>query len=399
MEKKLLLRERILLGIIFLYITYVIFPPISLFFPIPPYLPPILTIGTVLLLYPTSLFKGSTICASIYLSLYFIYKIFGKEVPINGLGTSESLYYVFIEISWVLPSVLIANVLLSLNNIVLYRKVRTTSLVLLLTSFAYLLPLLLKNSNILRDSEGITGLPTYDLMHFYVLMVFPILLMIKKNVGIRRYLLIATLLLFLYVIVLTSITTSLLVLLIIFLFVIVYTPNKLRRSLITIFLFTIIGVIFHYQGVYIDLCEWLIPFFEDTAVYDKLVDIHASLIGNTITGDTIVGRMDLHQMSRDAFYRNPFIGSDVVGGHSKLLDVLGAMGLLGFIPYITFILLILRGYLTSLKGNEHSVYIWVSFALVLIYLYIKGVFGAPGYLFMFVIIPSYIISMSTKDDA
>ena len=48
-------------------------------------------------------------------------------------------------------------------------------------------------------------------------------------------------------------------------------------------------------------------------------------------------------------------------------------------------------------GNgELRAYLYLSFILAAIYLYTKGIFGNPGYLFTLVIVPSIIISVKSS---
>ena len=50
----------------------------------------------------------------------------------------------------------------------------------------------------------------------------------------------------------------------------------------------------------------------------------------------------------------------------------------------------LKRYAFRLEDRGLKSYLYFSFVLAAVYLYTKGVFGNPGYLFMFVIVPSII---------
>ncbi len=104
--------------------------------------------------------------------------------------------------------------------------------------------------------------------------------------------------------------------------------------------------------------------------------------------------MDYHQMSKDAFIANPIVGTDRAGGHSKILDLLGSMGLLAFIPYFMVLFAGLKRFAFRLKKDVgFKSYLYFSFILACVYLYTKGIFGNPGYLFTLVIVPSIIMSV------
>ena len=214
-----------------------------------------------------------------------------------------------------------------------------------------------------------------------------------------RYVNVALLLLFSYMVTKTAVFTSLVVMLIIFLFVYLYDVNSKERSVFVLGVVLLMGYVLYECGVFLLIVDGLMPYFEGTVVISKLEDLRASLIRGEITGGTITTRMIVHQQSKDAFWENPLIGSELVHlGHSKILDLLGSMGLLAFIPYIMILCSSLKSLIVHVKDRELKAYLYFSFIIAGVYLYTKGLFGSPGYLFTLVIVPSIIMTMN-KDIA
>ena len=75
----------------------------------------------------------------------------------------------------------------------------------------------------------------------------------------------------------------------------------------------------------------------------KIDDAKRGMVSGQLEGDANV-RSEFYKESIDAFWRNPIIGVDdmtFLGGHSALLDRLGAFGLLGTIPWLLCMFLII----------------------------------------------------------
>ena len=213
----------------------------------------------------------------------------------------------------------------------------------------------------------------------------------------KRVLWLSVLLAFVYMTFRTAITTSILVLLLSVLIVLFYSPGSGLRTVFSLVSFVIILLVLNSFGAFAGILDSLMPYFEGTPVEYKLYDIRESLQRGYLTGDSLTVRMDLHKMSLDAFCRNPVLGSKGVGGHSKILDLAGSAGLLAFVPYVMIIVSVLKDYLRLAVSREAKAYLVISFLLSGIYLYTKGVFGTPGYMSMFVIVPSIIMSLNLKD--
>ncbi len=402
MANSLSVKDKAFLVIIFFYIAYTIFPLFSDLTGIPIYVPSLFLIVALLWMYYQAFMRVPTQWFLAYIVVLILYIIFGKQLYINGLDQSLSpLYRVVIESAWLLPSVTIMNVLLYKNDMRLYRIVGYGSLILLIISFLYVLPMVVTYSNYLREDfeslgyERPLGLPDYTLMHAYTLMLLPLCLLLKKTIGRMRYVSIILLLLFSYMITQTAVFTSIVVMLMSFFFAYLFDVKRLGRSVLVLGVVFFIGYVLYQYGFFLMIVDGLMPYFEGTAVASKLEDLHTSMIRGEIIGGTMTTRMSVHQLSKEAFWNNPIVGSDIVHiGHSKILDMLGAMGLLAFIPYIMILYSGLKGFVIRVKDKELKAYLYFSFILSGIYLYTKGLFGSPGYLFTLVIVPSIIMAIN-----
>src|SRR5690606_5660972 len=146
-----------------------------------------------------------------------------------------------------------------------------------------------------------------------------------------------------------------------------------------------------------EVFDLLLSYFEGTAVEPKIESFkYIYEYGDVAnSGDHISGRMNYHDMSLRAFSENYLIGgTSPVGGHSSLLDRLGGMGLLVFIPFLMLLLSLYKMQVTLFpKPAEKMYYIMGWFAAGTV-LYQKGLFGNEGWLFLTVLFPALIVSLS-----
>ena len=401
MGNKLTFKDKVFIVISFFYIIYTIFPLFADITGIPVFIPAIALAISILLMFPKAFWGETTVWFLVYVVFLLLYTLFDKQIYINGLNQSlPPIYRITIESAWILPAISIMNVLLYKNDTRLFKIVGYGSIVLLLVSFLYILPLVSSTANILRDnmyeveSFRPKGLPDYTLMHAYTMMILPLCLLVKETGGKQKYLYLSVLLLFAYMITQTAVTTSLIVMLVAVLFTYCFNIKKMSRSVLIIGFLLFIAYVLSLFDIHLRLIEFLMPYFEGTAVAFKLEDIHASLIQGEVTGGSLTVRANYHQISTDAFLDNPFIGSGISHvGHSKILDTLGAMGLFVFIPYFMILYSSLKRYTSRIMDIQAKMYLCFSFFVAGIYLYTKGLFGNPGYLFMLVIVPSILMSV------
>lgn len=402
MNNRLTTKEKFFTAVTFFYIAYSILPLFADTTGVPVFIPALTVTAVLGLMYPKAFWGESTKWFVAYVGVLFLYVVLGKPIFINALSpTLSPIYRIIIESAWILPNITIMNVLLYKNNMRLYKVVGYGSLILLVASFLYILPLVMSTSNVLREDlhnlevARPKGLPGYDLMHAYTLMILPLCLWVKESAGKIRYCYLAILLLFAYMVTQTAVSTSLVVMAMAVLFACIFDIKKLQRSILLLSVVLFIGYVLSQYGFFLKLVDGLMPYFEGTAVSTKLEDLHTSMVQGQVTGGSLTGRMNHHQTSMNAFLKNPIVGSDQAGRHSKILDMLGAMGLMAFIPYLMILFAGLKRYAFRLKKDvELKSYLYFSFILAGVYLYTKGIFGSPGYLFMMVIVPCLFISFS-----
>lgn len=403
MNSQLSTKDRSFIAITFFYIIYTIFPLFADITGIPIYITAMALVFVLLMMYPKAFMEKPTKWFIAYIGVLVLYTIFGKPIFINGVNNQSltTIYRITIEVAWILPNITIMNVLLYKNDGRLFKIIGYGSIILLVASFLYLLPLVSTINNVLRsnihEAESVrpVGLPGYDLMHAYTFMILPLCLLIKNNTGKMKILYLIALLLFAYFVIKTAITTGIVILLVTILFACFFNVQKIHSSIFIFISIFLIGYLLYQSDFFLNLIDVLMPYFEDTAVSNKLEDLRTSMIQGEVTGGSFIGRMDYHQISKEAFWNNPFLGSNKAGGHSKILDILGAMGIFVFIPYFMILCTSLKKYIFRIKDIELKSYLCFSFILASIYLYTKGIFGSPGYLFMLVIVPSIIFSVNS----
>lgn len=397
-------REKIFLFICILYIIYFSFPLFSGLSQIPVQLVCIFTVVSLFVLFPNAITSKSSVWFFVFISVLLINALEGRHIHINGLSNDDlpAMRRITIEVAWVLPSVLIMDILKKLDNINLYKIIGYGSVIILVISFIYVLPLLMSYKNILRaattenslDFVRPLGLPDYTLMHGYVFMLPGLCMYMKKSTGRKKIIAFLLIVLFYYVVTQTAVSTSIVLGLFIIIFsLIIYDDRSKQKSL---FLGSLaIGAFFvaYQTGLVLAFVDWLMPFFDGTAVAYKLQDTHDSIVLGTIQGGSFEGRSDHHALSWMSFLENPIFGGGKAGGHSHVLDTLGTVGLVGFIPFFMTVWIVMKNYINIVSKNDR-VYMYLVFGISAVYLYSKGIFGSIGWLFMCVIAPSLIKAIS-----
>lgn len=395
-------KEKFFIYITFFFILFNAFPLFSDLSHIPNQFACVFVVVALVLLYPQALPSKSVKWLSVYLSIAFFLSLF-KYIHITALSSAlPSWYRLLIDAAWILPSLYIANVLAYTNKPSIYKIIGYGSVVLLTISFVYILPMIMAYSNVLREDlmdEAIArpaGLPDYTLMHSYAFMMVPMLLAIKQFKG--KNCIIAAILsfIFAYVIIRTSVTTSLFAMLASAILVISYNGSNKLGAFFILMILAFLGGVLYYSGTLLSIIDGLMPFFDGTAVSYKLQDFHDSMVQGHITGDSLTSRADHHAASIDSFWSNPILGGDIAGGHSKILDVFGTMGILGGIPFLLVVWSSLKQNLSVVYDNYIKTFLYVSYLIAFIYLYQKGIFGATGWLFMTVIVPCCLYSLQKQ---
>ena len=385
-------RKNLFLLVALLYILYTIFPLFGDMLDIPVWLPSLGAFVIMFLLIPNAFANKMFFWFGVYAVVLAIYLFAGRPLTI-GIGTVVDSKKIFIEYAYILPTLSILSILLYLKDPNLTRKMVLWSIAILYVSFVVAVPLMFRynslRSALAVESQDIdiAGLPSYSLMHAYMLFLPSICYATKRFKGKQKLLSLVGLIALCFVIYDTFVTTSLLIMLAVVCFTIFYSDDS--KSLFWVFFGSgvMLFLFLYVSGFFIRVIDWLLPFFTGTPVIGKLLDIQASMYLGEITGGNLVTRQELHAISWRSFFQNPLFGTSVVGNHSSLIDRLGGMGLLAFIPFVMIIITSFK----RLKGLYRTKLTRVFFLLGLVsgvlLLYEKGLWGCESWLMYLVLMP------------
>ena len=400
-------RKSIFLYTALFYTLYVMFPLFGDLANLPVWLPSMLAVVVMFVLYPKAFLNNRVMkWFLVYAMVLGFYVIIGKPLTI-GIGTVADSKKIFIEFAYILPAIGGFSIFYHLKDYNLTKKYVIWSIIILYASFVVVLPLMVQYNSLrealseLDDALIIPGLPGYSLMHAYTLFLPAVCYAVKMNAGYKKMLWIVGFVALLVVVYSTFVTTSLVIALAII--VLAFTNNG---TLSSSYWFIIIGValslfILYESGAFLSILNSVYPLFEGTAVEPKLEDIRASLMGGSIQGDSLVVRRQLHVKSWDAFASSPIWGIPDVGGHSSILDRLGGLGLLGGMPFlmifISFYQLVRRWFLNS----QIWFFFLLGFLAGIVYLYQKGLWGSESWLMLMVLMPMtlWVLSKDHEKEA
>lgn len=395
-------KKKAFLVIALFYICYVLFPLFGDLLKISPVLASIVTLSACVVLYPRALANRTMIWCSLYIFILYIYLILGRPITV-GIGDMSDTRKFIIECAFLLPPLAIYSILLHLNDIKINKVIAVSSIAMIVITAVYLFPLLMESRTLLRVDDArenialqIPGIPLYTLMHGYAILL-PIFLY-NYRVSSQRIIAIVLLIVICYLIYSSYVTTSLILSLISFLFAIIYHAKNKFKVFTILFLMTLTVWLLIHTGVVEKLLDWLVAFYDGTFVAEKISDVKDSLVGKTLTGRSIVGRIEHHNVSLESFMINPIFGTGVIGAHSFIIDRLGGMGLVVFIPFVAMFISILKKNYCRLISRDAKAYYWLVIFLITVMLYNKGLFGKEGWLIMSVIIPSCLITFERRNN-
>lgn len=396
------LKKRIFIFVSSFYIIFVTFPLFGHLIPIPIWIVNLFVFLSLFLIYPNAYLNKTFFWFFIYAIVLFLFVLFNKPLTI-GIGTVTDSKKIIIEYAFLLPTLSIFSILHYLRDSELIRKISFVGVFSIFASFLFIIPQIFSDSLILRNAYNLyatdamitPGIPNYLIMHAYTLIVSPIIYGIKISPPPRKWILFFSLIILLYVILNTYVTTSLMLVLAILVISIVYSDNNRIRSFLIAFLSIFLLLILHLSGIFVQLFDFLIDFFEGTAVQPKIEAFKYIYLFGDIeqSGGHITGRMNLHDMSWKAFSENFLIGgTSPVGGHSQLIDRLGGMGLVAFIPFIMMIFAQIKMVLKLITNSEQRLFYYLGLGVAFAILYQKGLFGQEGWFFLMILLPGLLIS-------
>ena len=395
------IKKKIFLITALLYVIYTIFPLFADTFHVPVWLPSLAVMVVMIILYPEAFANKAFYWFLVYAIVLGLYVFFHRPLTI-GIGTIRDNKKILIEFSYILPTISIFSILSYLKDIDLTKKLVNWSIAILFVSFIIVVPLMIQY-NSLREAMNeqgenifIPGLPSYSLMHAYALILPTFCYSFKVNKGIKKWLVLAGIMVLCFVIYDTFVTTSLIIMVTILFVSVLYDSKRIDLFWMILFFVAIIAFILYKMGFFISLIDMIMPWFEDTPVSYKLIDFKASMLEGTWTGGSIVGRQDLHAISWNSFFQNPFFGTSIVGGHSSLTDRLGGMGLVAGLPYIMIIVSFVQITIKYYQTKMARLFYWMGVIAGIVYLYQKGLWGGESWLIYIVLMPMGILTIENK---
>lgn len=387
-------KKRIFFIVALFYIVYIIFPLFADVINIPVWLPSIAVCAIIMPLYSRAYSNDTVKWFLVYAVALILYMLVGRPLSL-GIGSIADSKKFLVEMAFILPSVSIFSVLVSMRDNELLNKLMKWSVMILFASFVVAVPLMLSYNSIReamveaenQDSLKVLGLPSYGLMHAYTLFLPVFCFLVKFCEGKKKLLYFFGLAVLCFVIYDTFVTTSLVLMIAILIFTVLYSSKNQQQSLLVLIVATVFFFVLYEVGFFVTLIDLIMPFFEDTAVEPKLIDIKNSMMQGYVTGESITARQDHHAVSIESFLSNPIFGSSKSEGHSTLLDRFGGMGLVVGIPYIMIIISFVKKmslmYKTKMAKSFFKIGVLVSF----VYLYNKGNWGSESWLLLMVLLP------------
>lgn len=387
-------KKRVFLIVSLLYIVYLIFPFMSDILPLPVGGLNILVVCVLLVTNPRALACPLSLWAMLYFFVLIIYSLFGKQLPAFGVGDYSSFRIAVFEMGSLLPPILIYENLMYFNDDGLFSKITLFTVILLLVSLLYVIPVAMTDVNLLRESvvrgeNHVWGIPSYALTHSYMIIIPGILFGLHSSKGYKWWILLILLLFVSYTVYLSYVTTIIILSAIVIFASSLYSENQ-GKLMLRLFSLSFLFVLLYFSGFFELLLDSLVNVFTGTAAQNKMIEIRSMLLGGNAETIVFDERKRLHQISYEAFNNNIWIGSLPVGGHSVLVDRLGGLGLIGFVPFIAMIITQVHSFSTYLVDRKGRYHYLLGAACVIILLYQKGLFGSEGWLFLFVLLPCFI---------
>ncbi len=125
------------------------------------------------------------------------------------------------------------------------------------------------------------------------------------------------------------------------------------------------------------------------SLHERLMEIESSILYGETEGD-MGSRMNYYTLSINAFNNNILFGGGKTGGHSVILDHLGAYGLLGFIPFALFVFYQIKSSMEYIHPTVR-IYYYISVFAGLIMMAFKNMSNWSMWCFIFIISPLMLI--------
>ena len=241
----------------------------------------------------------------------------------------------------------------------------------------------------------IPGFWNYQMLHAFVLLL-PVMWAYAGSVSRKKKIIYIFLVL---AIIVLSIQVSIMTVIVNLLIGLVTLVNlHILRSRYTIFFLVaeliVLSVLIFYTP---EILDKMIAYYEETDMVEKLEDVQSVLLGRGDNNETISSRSQYHGDAINAFLDNPFIGSRYEGGgHSTILNRLGAMGFIGAFPFL--FMLFAQFFRWGKRMSKRMLgYYMIAIVEILVLMVVKSVFGCEGWLMSFVMIPVMLYNLDLRN--
>ena len=306
-KREMTVKTKVFIGIAFFYIAFCVFPFFTRL--IPPGLPGVVVCSVLISMYGKSLLNSKTM---LWFLLYCIvtatFVYFGREIKID-IGPCTTYYQLIIAYAFLLPNILISLILLHSKDYKVYNILGQGSFLLLMLSFVLIIPYMgqidLRKMALYEDYSTTTALG-YTLLHAYIIIIPALFYCFTSFKNGLRWLYLIGMILTIYIIIKSSITTEIGILLFVLPLSIIFSSKNKSKVSFLIVLLIIIAYIFYISGAVVTVLELIRPIFEGTAVEEKIDSFQVLYTTGTSTGSIDV-REEKHTVSIQSFFDNIII--------------------------------------------------------------------------------------------
>ena len=346
--------------------------------------------------------KAFIFCLIYVLALFVANFIHGISQVCFSYGNG-GITTIFIESAFLLPSVALSAIIIDLNNEQVLRYIGVVSLLSIVSSLFFILPVMLADASVARlYSEVNVASSTvgadviakarffwnYPMIHAIAMLVpafFACYKGLTNQTKAKYYFLLCAAAVIITVIQ-SSIATIFFYVLFFLLFYINNTVTK-KKLLLIIFETVLFVVLYFYIS---DILMYLIDYFEDSAMSSKFEDFLYMLKGEDDANGSVSVRHERHTMALEAFLNNPLLGTKFdVSGHSFILNRLASVGIMGMIPFTLFLFFQYKSIKPLFQKSDSFFINWIWLGAIIL-LYSKGLFGSEGFIMLLVITPCII---------
>lgn len=252
-----------------------------------------------------------------------------------------------------------------------------------------------ENIEILRPFQRL-GISDYSMPHALPALIPGLIYGIRNTEGFYKKVCIVLMVTVLVLVYVSNSSTALIMAVLVFIFSLLINPQKSYKNSISLFaLFLIITLIITNQEVQVEVLEGLnsiVP--EDANLHRKIDDIEDSIIYGDAEG-TVENRTVKYDLSTNEFMKHPLLGtSELIGGHSSILDRFATLGILGMIPFVLFLVLFSKSVLRSLPKDRHFYYLLGLFSAIVM-LTAKSAMSWAMWLCVLFLLPGILLFFGT----